>query len=92
MSMIHLILFIAFSFCEAILYPQESVSRELKDLSGRWKFAIDDSTNRNESFQHSWWLKPLTDSSNAIIDMPVPASYNDITQDKKFRDFIGWSW
>lgn len=24
--------------------------------------------------------------------MPVPASYNDITQDKKLRDFIGWVW
>lgn len=24
--------------------------------------------------------------------MPVPASYNDITQDSKLRDFIGWVW
>ena len=24
--------------------------------------------------------------------MPVPASYNDITQDPKLRDFIGWVW
>ena len=27
-----------------------------------------------------------------VIDMPVPASYNDITQDVKLRDFIGWVW
>lgn len=27
-----------------------------------------------------------------VIDMPVPASYNDITQDAKLRDFIGWVW
>lgn len=24
--------------------------------------------------------------------MPVPASYNDITQDSSLRDFIGWVW
>ena len=24
--------------------------------------------------------------------MPVPASYNDITQDAKLRDFVGWVW
>ena len=30
--------------------------------------------------------------SGPVIDMPVPASYNDITQDPKLRDFIGWVW
>ena len=30
----------------------------------------------------------LTDT----ILMPVPASYNDITQDHKIRDFLGWAW
>lgn len=24
--------------------------------------------------------------------MPVPASYNDVTQDPSLRDFIGWVW
>ena len=24
--------------------------------------------------------------------MPVPASYNDITQDAQLRDFVGWVW
>ena len=27
-----------------------------------------------------------------VIQMPVPASYNDITQDAKLRDFVGWVW
>lgn len=27
-----------------------------------------------------------------VIDMPVPASYNDITQDTALRDFVGWVW
>lgn len=26
------------------------------------------------------------------MDMPVPASFNDITQDPKLRRFIGWVW
>ena len=24
--------------------------------------------------------------------MPVPSSYNDITQDRALRDFVGWVW
>ena len=24
--------------------------------------------------------------------MPVPSSYNDITQEKSLRDFTGWVW
>ena len=24
--------------------------------------------------------------------MPVPASYNDITQNSTIRDFVGWAW
>ena len=24
--------------------------------------------------------------------MPVPSSYNDITNNKTIRDFVGWAW
>lgn len=24
--------------------------------------------------------------------MPVPSSYNDITNNKAMRDFVGWAW
>ena len=24
--------------------------------------------------------------------MPVPSSYNDITQSKDYRDHVGWAW
>lgn len=27
-----------------------------------------------------------------VIPMPVPSSFNDITQDKSLRDFVGWVW
>lgn len=24
--------------------------------------------------------------------MPVPSSYNDVTEDRNLRDFVGWVW
>lgn len=27
-----------------------------------------------------------------VIPMAVPASFNDITQNKTIRDYLGWSW
>ena len=24
--------------------------------------------------------------------MPVPSSYNDVTNNKTLRDFVGWAW
>ncbi|XP_018105161.1 beta-glucuronidase isoform X2 [Xenopus laevis] len=34
----------------------------------------------------------LHPKTGPVIDMPVPASYNDITQDISLRDFVGWVW
>ena len=75
----------------AILYPHETESRQVKDLSGKWKFLADFSQDRNESFRNRWWENPLSEYGQ-VIDMPVPSSYNDITQDKSLRDFMGWTW
>ncbi|TTG47527.1 Beta-glucuronidase [Bagarius yarrelli] len=30
--------------------------------------------------------------SGPVVDMPVPSSFNDITQNPELRDFIGWVW
>ena len=87
-----LLLCVAVPRSAALLYPIESESREVKDLSGRWRFVADDSSDRNRGFRESWWTKPLRESSSRVIDMPVPASYNDITQDRELRDFVGWAW
>ena len=76
---------------ESLLYPRESETREIKELNGKWQFRIDDSADRNQSFREQWWEKPLADSGH-VIDMPVPASYNDITQNSSIRDFVGWAW
>ncbi|MCP4749729.1 MAG: beta-glucuronidase [Proteobacteria bacterium] len=68
-----------------MLYPRESETRELKDLSGLWKFKVDFD---NEGRSKEWFKRPLEDS----IEMAVPASYNDIVQDAAVRDHVGDVW
>src|SRR6185312_5334721 len=68
-----------------MLYPQESESREVKDLSGIWNFKVDP---RGTGQRDTWFAAPLVEP----ISMPVPASYNDITQDAAIRDHIGDVW
>src|SRR5690349_7970754 len=68
-----------------MLYPIESENREVKDLSGIWQFKVD---KKNEGFSKEWSKEPLRDT----IMMPVPASYNDMTQDSSIRDHIGDVW
>jgi len=68
-----------------MLYVTETETREVKELSGIWKFKVDEN---NEGIEKEWYRKPLEDT----ILMPVPSSYNDITQDPKIRDHIGMVW
>ncbi|XP_009299404.1 beta-glucuronidase [Danio rerio] len=83
------------SRCRALqggmLFPRDSPSREVKDVSGLWSFRADLSDNRNRGFEEQWFSRPL-EETGPVIDMPVPSSYNDITQDAKIRDFVGWVW
>ncbi|XP_030078237.1 beta-glucuronidase isoform X2 [Microcaecilia unicolor] len=74
-----------------MLYPRETPTRERKELNGIWSFRADASACRNEGFQKQWYKRPLRETG-PVIDMPVPASYNDITQDYDLRNFIGWVW
>ncbi|XP_036381718.1 beta-glucuronidase [Megalops cyprinoides] len=74
-----------------MLYPRESLSREIKELNGLWSFRADFSRNRNLGFEKAWFKSPLAETG-PVIDMPVPASFNDITQERRLRDFIGWVW
>ncbi len=65
-----------------MLYPQESETRELKDLGGIWRFRADvDGTATSEA----WHERPLREAGC----MPVPASYNDVVQDPRVRDLVG---
>ncbi|XP_033466357.1 beta-glucuronidase [Epinephelus lanceolatus] len=74
-----------------MLFPRESSSREVKELNGLWDFRADRSPNRNLGFEKAWYKSRLSETG-PVIEMPVPASYNDITQDASLRDFIGWVW
>lgn len=74
-----------------MLFPRESTSRELKEANGLWAFRADRSPNRNQGFEQQWYKSRLAETG-PVIDMPVPASYNDITQDPSLRTFIGWVW
>ncbi|MCJ8748570.1 hypothetical protein PDJAM_G00166330 [Pangasius djambal] len=81
--------------CESVeggmLFPQESLSREVKELNGLWTFRADFSPNRNQGFDQMWFKQPLAETG-PVIDMPVPSSFNDVTQNPQLRDFIGWVW
>ncbi|XP_074529172.1 beta-glucuronidase [Halichoeres trimaculatus] len=79
------------SLDSGMLFPRETSSREVKELSGLWDFRADRSPNRSQGFDEAWYKRRLAETG-PVIDMPVPASYNDITQDPAVRDFIGWVW
>jgi beta-glucuronidase len=68
-----------------MLYPQESESREIKDLCGLWNFKLDAA---QAGQREAWFSAPLTGTRA----MAVPASYNDITSDPATRDHIGDAW
>ncbi|XP_072034978.1 beta-glucuronidase-like isoform X2 [Amphiura filiformis] len=74
-----------------MLYAKESESREVKELNGLWNFRADKSSARDEGFTQKWFMQSLA-KTGAVIDMPVPCSYNDVTQDRTLRDFVGWAW
>jgi beta-glucuronidase len=78
---------------KASLYPRESETREIKSLDGIWKFQT--SANPATGFDNVWYQnasKWSSNSENKIKQMPVPASFNDITVDANLRDFVGWAW
>jgi beta-glucuronidase len=68
-----------------MLAPRDSSTRERLRLDGLWRFALDpDGAGRQER----WWERlPST-----AIEMPVPASYNDVIPDAAVHDHIGEVW
>ncbi|MEI2776247.1 MAG: beta-glucuronidase [Tetrasphaera sp.] len=68
-----------------MLRPQDSATRETKNLDGLWEFRLDgDGVGREEQ----WFAAPLADSRA----MAVPASFNDIMTDHETRSFFGDIW
>ncbi len=68
-----------------MLYPYESETRERSKLDGIWQFLCE--TQIEEIAPET----PLP-CFEGSLEMPVPASYNDITQDPALRDHVGWVW
>ena len=65
-----------------MLYPILTPSRFLIDLSGVWAFKPDDGSG----FAQKWYARELQGARS----MPVPASYNDLSEDLSLRDHQGW--
>lgn len=74
-----------------LLYPFESETREVRTLDGKWNFLKSNSYDPTEGIKQQWFARSLQDVGNTII-MPVPASYNDITEDASLRDHVGTVW
>src|SRR5512144_2644576 len=68
-----------------MLGPLDTPTRERKQLSGLWRFALDaDGRGRAEG----WWRAPLAGAS----DVPVPASFNDVFADAEVHDHVDDVW
>ncbi|XP_033101036.1 beta-glucuronidase-like [Anneissia japonica] len=89
-TLIHLLIFYVLK-SDCMLYTKGTESREVRELGGIWQFRADTSDGRNLGFEKQWYTRPLAMTGD-VIDMPVPSSFNDITQDRMLRDFVGWVW
>ena len=69
-----------------MLFPIENEVRQVKILNGIWKFRKEE--HLHQGLNERWYENKLTQ----YIEMPVPASYNDITTDRSLRDHVGWVW
>lgn len=68
-----------------MLRPQDGPTRERRSLAGLWRFRLDaEGAGRAEG----WWRSPLAEA----VDIPVPASYNDIYPEVTVRDHVGDAW
>jgi beta-glucuronidase len=68
-----------------MLRPQDTATRERKPLTGLWRFKLDPA---GEGRAAEWFQRPLADAD----EMPVPASFNDVTADPAVRDYFGDLW
>ncbi len=68
-----------------MLYPRNTLTRQVIDLSGMWKFSFDFAENGEENGYPTQGLKDY-------IEIPVPASYNDFFTDKKYKEYCGDVW
>jgi beta-glucuronidase len=63
-----------------MLKPLSTPTRELVNLDGVWRFAIDSRVGD----------RPWTGLLDTPLEAAVPASYNDLFVDPEIRDHVGW--
>ena len=68
-----------------MLRPQDTATRERKRLDGLWRFTTDPAGAGRAG---RWFAGPLTGAR----EMPVSASFNDITADPALREYFGQVW
>ncbi|WP_322153994.1 beta-glucuronidase [Paratractidigestivibacter sp.] len=69
----------------AAQYPRITRTRRIEDLCGTWEFRFDP---ERDGERDGWAAHGLPDP----IDMPVPASFNDVFTDKASREYYGDFW
>ncbi|XP_065079480.1 beta-glucuronidase isoform X2 [Ochlerotatus camptorhynchus] len=74
-----------------LMYPRESETREVKNLDGMWNFVRSDSNNPSQGLREKWFSDDLS-KFKPTVGMPVPSSYNDVTEDAALRDHVGTVW
>ncbi|GGV42490.1 beta-glucuronidase [Actinomadura cremea] len=65
-----------------MLKPRPTATRELVNLDGLWRFAIDGTVGE----------RPWSGTLDTRLEAAVPASYNDLFTDRAVRDHVGWAW
>ena len=81
------LLVVCLAAAQGLLYPSESETRQLRRLDGIWQFRIDD----YGVGEHEKWYS-LPSLPEPTIPMPVPSSYNDVTQNVTIHRHIGMVW
>ena len=66
-----------------MLYPETNESRSIIDLSGAWSFRLDDG-NHGEGYAEPEFIEGTL--------MAVPASYNDLNENREYRSHCGWAY
>ncbi|MFF0156001.1 beta-glucuronidase [Streptomyces sp. NPDC005263] len=65
-----------------MLSPRTSPTRDIVGLDGLWRFALDSRAGAT----------PWTSRLASPLEVPVPASYNDLFVDPEIRDHVGVVW
>uniref|UniRef100_A0A8D8S497 Beta-glucuronidase n=1 Tax=Cacopsylla melanoneura TaxID=428564 RepID=A0A8D8S497_9HEMI len=73
----------------SILFPVETESRQLIHLGDLWHFKL--GVNETAELSAAWFNRSFKEIGD-YLEMPVPASFNDIGMNATIRDHVGWVW